>query len=64
VVEPHGGVARLVYKVCHRDTDNSSFTTELALNVLSRSHSLVCLHLLLRVQPAFGIPSSLHNRQK
>jgi hypothetical protein len=36
----------------HREY-NSSFTTEPALNALSRSHSLVYLRLLLRVQPAF-----------
>ena len=53
MVEPHGGVAKLVHRVCYRHTDNSFFITELALNVLLRSHLLVCLHLLLCVQPAF-----------
>ena len=34
------------------------FITELALNVLSRSHLLLCLRLLLRVQPAAPLYSS------
>ena len=44
-----------------RQRDNSSFTTELALNVFSRSHLLVCLRLLLRVQPQIWHTFILHN---
>jgi hypothetical protein len=36
----------------HTQVDNSSFTTKLALNVLSRSHFFIRLGLVLRVQPA------------
>jgi len=55
VVELHESVARHIHRVRYKHTDRETTpfsTTELALNMLSRSHWLICLRLLLRMQPA------------